>query len=257
MCVLFCRFFGLLMLAYKSTKALKARVDLIVAVVGTEYELELRDEQKSGGSSPPKSTGDVEQELQAVELRAEQLLQFWILFGLIQFFAAYGFVYAVQLRAALVLFAAVPHIFGAAWIAFVFDRVAPPVFGVKIPATIRWIRRKLRQIGGAGSPLIRWIANVVLPADLISAANTQGTFFRFFNKVKPAVHCITVINADLLALEADLEDALKLLSAERKRRRRMQARLSTSPVSCAACSSYCLDACHYVPLYVCRKLTIP
>lgn len=197
---------GLLLIAYKTIKLLKARVDLTVEAINVEFAATtspikrgsaaeaLADRPTSrslvgtpGGkvaspetpdvSSPERALEDVNRKLEDTELNIEQVFQFWILFGLLQFLASYHVLYSVQLKALLILVTLVPT---PAWLdkqellKIAFKAVAPKFLGVHVPAFIRWAKRKLRTAVGLFLPLIRVATRSTVPSGLLSTAETSG-----------------------------------------------------------------------------------
>ncbi|RYG50068.1 hypothetical protein EON66_12250, partial [archaeon] len=152
-----CSTLGLVLVCYKTAKQLKTRVDLAMNVVEDEMQPNTRSiaTRRQSTRPPPDGAPHVDAEpdvsptsaaLCDTDLRMEHLLKFWVMFGFMHTFTAYDVPYSHELRAFLVLIAALPSVFGATWIEAVFARVASPFVGVVCHPLIQYLRRLLGTI---------------------------------------------------------------------------------------------------------------
>ena len=177
---------GLLMLGYRSAKALHAPV--VVAIDRLEDRLQQSQPPTSAGTRRRRQTMTPAQAVQlysSAERQTQDLLKAWVLFGLLSVACALHLPYAPELRSVLVILAVLsagPTGAGAArgWIESAFRSVGPPVLGKGVPRALRWLRRQARGALWWVSPLTRSSASMMVQpatiaflsdADLILLAN--------------------------------------------------------------------------------------
>jgi threonine dehydrogenase-like Zn-dependent dehydrogenase len=178
---------GTLALMWRSAKALQAPV--VVAIDRIEDRLQQQAAPPASSSSssaapPPRRRRQTMSAAQATRLYVSsqaaslELLKAWVLVGLLTAAAAVGLPYAAELRAVLVVVAAVGAAPAAtaprAAVDRAFRALAPPVLGRAVPRALRWARRQVRAALWWAPPLARTAAGALVPPAAVALLSDAG-----------------------------------------------------------------------------------
>lgn len=145
---------SLLLVTYKSVKALKTRIAVAVESIRLE------------ANNPEQIAADAAQELQDKETsnaaRIQHLLQFWTTFAAVQLAAPLEWSYLPYIRAAMLAAAAAPTSATHDWLELAFQWIAHPVFGKVVPGVMWHVGRVGGSFAAMASPALRWVFGAMM-----------------------------------------------------------------------------------------------
>ena len=204
---------------YRTAKQLKAPIDIAVdRVISTTAAASATPSTFRRTSMAPATLARLRRHTAKV---THQLLQFWTLFGLLNFLAVMGGIgYTVELRALLLLLSVCDRLLSRgsgtdeSWTSLLFDLAARPAFGRLVPRVEKQARVSVRRTGAVLAPTLRACSTALLPLQ-------RGTADTGTLAAVPA--------ATLRDLESALVASAAAIITERRRRRRAQLMGGAAP----------------------------
>lgn len=157
------------MIAFKTVRALRARVTAALDVVHTQSSAPATP-ANSKAAALPAATPVADRATLATaarhiidsEARCDLLLKFWVCFAILHAAAGAGLPYAGELRALLILFGLLPASLSWRCIEWAFAAGAAPACGRYLPWGAHWLQHQAKACVTLLSPLARALLRVLL-----------------------------------------------------------------------------------------------
>lgn len=169
---------SLVIIAYKTVRALRSRVTAALAVVSLEAEQVNRlqsgapataaADEDSHERTHAQRMGQAARDIVDSEARTDIMLKFWVLFGLLHCVASFGYLpYVKELRAVVLILGLLPVQTSYRWLEWCFASVAAPICGQWMPRLGRWAGHSRRMLASWASPVLRTVLRLSLSTTLL------------------------------------------------------------------------------------------